>query len=455
MSHKARSLLLATCFFVAAMASEAESAKIYLDPDSVFLTGGVGEEFDLDLSVDAATVGLRLYQVYINYQVSLLDTVSFTLGPLFANSGYSAIFNYAVVYDTVTFDTALRVEALLLGAGAVVDGPGVVATIRLRVIGSGVADLGILRHVLTDVLNDTIPSTSEGSVAFLNAPPDSFDLTSPGFGENVTGFPGDSIALIWSQSNSFYPGENVFYTLEYSMSGSFPPESTVYVMVLDTMHYLLVDNLTDGTYYWRVRAIGTLYGFEREGTPFPSTFEFLYGTVEPDEFDLLEPTDGSLINIRDKDSLLFDWEDAGSINPNDTIRYVFYLGPDSSFSPGSEILIDSTEEISHLKIATDTLPVVEWEYWRVRATNRFDLSRWSTSVFSAQFFVRGDVDGSGSIDIADLTYLVDYLFRGGPLPPCTEGGNVDGDAGNQINVGDLTYLVAYLFRGGPPPPPSP
>jgi len=68
--------------------------------------------------------------------------------------------------------------------------------------------------------------------------------------------------------------------------------------------------------------------------------------------------------------------------------------------------------------------------------------------------IHGDVnyDFSGP-NIADLTYLVDYLFRGGPPPPCYEEGDVNGD-GN-INVADVTYLVDYLFRGGPAPPACP
>jgi len=71
--------------------------------------------------------------------------------------------------------------------------------------------------------------------------------------------------------------------------------------------------------------------------------------------------------------------------------------------------------------------------------------------------IRGNVDGDAgdNVNVADLTYLVDYLFRGGPVPPCQEEGNVDGDAGENTNVADLTYLVDYLFRGGPPPPPCP
>jgi len=41
------------------------------------------------------------------------------------------------------------------------------------------------------------------------------------------------------------------------------------------------------------------------------------------------------------------------------------------------------------------------------------------------------------------------------VPPCLEQGNVDGLIGpaGPIDVSDLTYLVAYLFSGGPTPPP--
>ncbi len=72
---------------------------------------------------------------------------------------------------------------------------------------------------------------------------------------------------------------------------------------------------------------------------------------------------------------------------------------------------------------------------------------------------RGNVDGiigiGGPIDVADLTYLVAYLFKSGPEPPCLEEGNADSivGIGGPIDVADLTYLVKYLFKDGPAPPP--
>jgi hypothetical protein len=71
--------------------------------------------------------------------------------------------------------------------------------------------------------------------------------------------------------------------------------------------------------------------------------------------------------------------------------------------------------------------------------------------------MRGNVDDitgpGGEIDVADLTFLVAFLFQGGPVPPCIEEGNVDGilGPGGPIDVADLTYLVAFLFQGGSDP----
>jgi hypothetical protein len=69
--------------------------------------------------------------------------------------------------------------------------------------------------------------------------------------------------------------------------------------------------------------------------------------------------------------------------------------------------------------------------------------------------IRGNANGDAGdqTNVADVTYLVVYLFQSGPPPPCFDEGNVNGSGG--INVGDLTYLVEYLFQGGPPPPACP
>ncbi len=69
--------------------------------------------------------------------------------------------------------------------------------------------------------------------------------------------------------------------------------------------------------------------------------------------------------------------------------------------------------------------------------------------------LRGNIDGiiGDVIDIADLVYLVDYMFNGGPPPPSMEEADVD--ASGQVDIADLVYLVDYMFNGGPAPLPCP
>jgi hypothetical protein len=64
-------------------------------------------------------------------------------------------------------------------------------------------------------------------------------------------------------------------------------------------------------------------------------------------------------------------------------------------------------------------------------------------------FLRGDANHDGAINSADVSYLVNYLFMGGPLPEPHSAGDANSD--NVVNSADVVFLVNYLFVGGPPP----
>ena len=75
------------------------------------------------------------------------------------------------------------------------------------------------------------------------------------------------------------------------------------------------------------------------------------------------------------------------------------------------------------------------------------------ALFAVRGHISGDVNRDGFTNIRDLTYLVDYIFRGGPEPEISETSDVNGSCG-KANIGDLTYFVDYVFRGGPSPVPG-
>jgi len=53
------------------------------------------------------------------------------------------------------------------------------------------------------------------------------------------------------------------------------------------------------------------------------------------------------------------------------------------------------------------------------------------------------------IDIADVVYLVNYLFIDGPAPDPLWVGEANCDG--KVDIADVVYLVNYLFLEGPPP----
>jgi hypothetical protein len=63
--------------------------------------------------------------------------------------------------------------------------------------------------------------------------------------------------------------------------------------------------------------------------------------------------------------------------------------------------------------------------------------------------LRGDANRDGVINIADVVYLINFLFIEGPPPnPFTAG---DVNCNDYITASDVIYLINYLFIGGPPP----
>jgi len=69
--------------------------------------------------------------------------------------------------------------------------------------------------------------------------------------------------------------------------------------------------------------------------------------------------------------------------------------------------------------------------------------------FSIFFPVVGDVNADGLVSFADLLYMINYLYKGGPAPyPLATG---DCNCDECVDLGDMLYLISYLYRGGPPP----
>ena len=57
-------------------------------------------------------------------------------------------------------------------------------------------------------------------------------------------------------------------------------------------------------------------------------------------------------------------------------------------------------------------------------------------------FIRGDVNGDGSVNISDVTALIDILMRGVTAPP-----TADVNQDNSLNISDVTALIDIILSG--------
>lgn len=67
----------------------------------------------------------------------------------------------------------------------------------------------------------------------------------------------------------------------------------------------------------------------------------------------------------------------------------------------------------------------------------------------ALHFLCGDVNADRWVDLSDVVYLLNYLYRDGESPIAHEMADVNED--HVLDLADLVYLINYLYKGGPDP----
>ena len=61
----------------------------------------------------------------------------------------------------------------------------------------------------------------------------------------------------------------------------------------------------------------------------------------------------------------------------------------------------------------------------------------------------GDANHDGMMNISDISFMIDRIFRGGPPPICNDEFDANGD--NTINIEDISLMIDRIFRSMGPP----
>jgi len=147
----------------------------------------------------------------------------------------------------------------------------------------------------------------------------------------------------------------------------------------------------------------------------------------------------------------------------DTGTYELTFSGESQFVYGVDLILHDLSGYSYLKMDLDgttsgNLLIPDFkDYDKVimvvthlfNFPERYGPASYSYNLNKYAGLLRGDANGDGAINSADVVYLINYLFKDGPEPDPWEAGDVNCDG--TINSADVVYLINYLFKGGPPP----
>jgi len=145
-------------------------------------------------------------------------------------------------------------------------------------------------------------------------------------------------AFIWSTA---WKNDQDRYRLEISTDESFV--ENVVTRVVDTNLYVFDSSLSDGDYYWRLKAFKTT---DLDSSEYSAVRSFVIDNTPPAAPELLEPEDG-IVTL--DASPFFDW--STSVKLGSPVTYRFYISTDPDFTTGPD-----TREYDGLTSSELTLP---------------------------------------------------------------------------------------------------
>ncbi len=73
----------------------------------------------------------------------------------------------------------------------------------------------------------------------------------------------------------------------------------------------------------------------------------------------------------------------------------------------------------------------------------------SESQVTVPYYICGDVNFDDVVNILDVVFLINFLYKGGQPPYIMESADVNSD--EVVNILDVIYLINFLYKEGPEP----
>ncbi|MCJ7577924.1 MAG: dockerin type I repeat-containing protein [candidate division Zixibacteria bacterium] len=298
--------------------------------------------------------------------------------------------------------------------------------------------------------------------------------------DDITGFlhiyEGDTVNVAWAADNDGHGSEDGGYTTPYFTDKS--PRSVIGMKVLHSPN----PDLHISYNWW----ISNGSGFPRDWGPWLAANRGIWAAMNPYGSGNLFPDnvlgtpggDVSKYFIMSNGEIDYDqiyscvWTnlhpDEGWLPVNEDMcgdlsngydtRFLFSFGPFNQIAPGESLnfavafVIGESLHVDPLNLAHDpNMTHPDSFYAHLNFSNLVQNALLAERLYydSLYVLVPGDATGDGQVNVADVVYLINYLFLHGNPPLPLRAGDVNADC--VVNIVDVVYLINYLFINGPPP----
>ena len=133
----------------------------------------------------------------------------------------------------------------------------------------------------------------------------------------------------------------------------------------------------------------------------------------------------------------FGWSGSG--------QFDFELSSEVDF--GSTLISETVAGNSYTPAGPLSVTDTSTYYWRVKphGAPEFDC-RYVVNLVIGGEEHPGDVDHTGSVDVDDVIFLINYIFVSGPPPDPYDVGDVN--CSGLVDIDDAIHLIGYIFAGG-------
>jgi len=196
-------------------------------------------------------------------------------------------------------------------------------------------------------------------------------------------------------------------------------------------------------YWWRVRA-----NDQYEYSDWSGLFvgEVWINAIEeyPSAYQAIYPPDTGNLPVTEM-LTEFQWSRSEEYDPLDSVYYTLQIAVDSDFN-----FVNTIDSIWATSYAlSDSLNFDTHYWWRVKATDNTGQFTFADNVPDFHTWALGDTNGDTNVDLLDITFMINCLYKEGNCPSPLKMGDANGDC--STNLLDITYLINYLYKDGPAP----